>query len=479
MRNPLRLSLNEHRHGLSRLQRRDPHIQAMRHPCIRRLSPGRHPLVQTRSPLPRRSLLTQAMPHRPTRRRVIQTQPPLTRERRHRRLLIQTMLLHNTRRRRKQLRLTQATRLQISTRLLHHIPRLSLRKSPSVRESREVRTNWGTAARRRDGVGPMVRPLFYGMAKNPRVTENESAAGGRGVVDVGCSLFARSLGRRYAHGKSAVAQQYHDTRKVVFSMIVLVYGTIRRVKSTSSARKIRIRRLALVLASIIGTWAFLGFLATIPVTGNHPYWRTFRARPEDFGLQAENVSFSSQEGILLKGWYIRPRGASHGTVIVAHGINGNRSDMLSRAAILVHHNYGALLIDLRDHGESGGHFTGPGYVESRDILGALKFLRSQGQVGPVDAMGHSYGAVAALYAAADSPDLAAVVADGAFISFGDMVSRATILLSQDPERSFWERFGLRLAGFRGVEWAVKPIYYLRTGIWLTRGETNTLAPKDS
>ena len=248
------------------------------------------------------------------------------------------------------------------------------------------------------------------------------------------------------------------------------------MKSTSSARKIRIRRLALVLASIIGTWAFLGFLATIPVTGNHPYWRTFRARPEDFGLQAENVSFSSQEGILLKGWYIRPHGASHGTVIVAHGINGNRSDMLSRAAILVRHNYGALLIDLRDHGESGGHFTGPGYVESRDILAALKFLRSRGQVGPVAAMGHSYGAVAALYAAADSPDLAAVVADGAFISFRDMVSRATILLSRDPERSFWERFGLRLAGFRGVEWAVKPIYYLRTGIWLSRGETNTLAP---
>ena len=91
-------------------------------------------------------------------------------------------------------------------------------------------------------------------------------------------------------------------------------------------------------------------------------------------------------------------------------------------------------------------------------------------------MGHSYGAVAALYAAADSPDLAAVVADGAFISFGDMVSRATILLSQDPERSFWERFGLRLAGFRGVEWAVKPIYYLRSGIWLSREETNTLVP---
>ena len=164
----------------------------------------------------------------------------------------------------------------------------------------------------------MVRPPFYGMAKNPRVTEMSQQRGGRGVVDVGCSLFARPLGRHYSHGQSAVAQPYHATRKRGFFSGSVGYGTIRRVKSTSSARKVRIRRLALVLVSIIGTWAFLGYLATIPVTGNHPYWRTFRFRPEDFGLQAENVSFLSQEGIPLKGWYIRPHGASHGAVIVAH-----------------------------------------------------------------------------------------------------------------------------------------------------------------
>ena len=70
----------------------------------------------------------------------------------------------------------------------------------------------------------MVRPPFYGMAKNPRVTEMSQQRGGRGVVDVGCSLFARPLGRHSSHGQSAVAEQYHDTRKVVFSMIVLVRG---------------------------------------------------------------------------------------------------------------------------------------------------------------------------------------------------------------------------------------------------------------
>jgi hypothetical protein len=50
------------------------------------------------------------------------------------------------------------------------------------------------------------------------------------------------------------------------------------------------------LASIVGLWALLGFLATLPVTGNHPYWRRFRILPEDFHLKAENVSFSSLDG---------------------------------------------------------------------------------------------------------------------------------------------------------------------------------------
>ncbi|MGB2666620.1 MAG: alpha/beta fold hydrolase [Candidatus Acidiferrum sp.] len=244
--------------------------------------------------------------------------------------------------------------------------------------------------------------------------------------------------------------------------------------ATGLPRKIRSRRLLLVFAAFIVLWVAIGFISTIPVAGNHTYWRTFRGLPGDFGLKAENVSFVSEDGIALKGWYIRSQGVARGTVIVAHGINGNRSDMLSRAAFLVRGNYNTLLIDLRDHGESGGNYAGPGYMESRDILGALKYLQKRGETGPIAAMGHSYGAVAALYATAQSPDIIAVIADGAFISFDDMVKRATILLAKDPERSFLERLGLRLARFRVTEWAVKPMYYLRTGVWLNSREADSL-----
>lgn len=236
----------------------------------------------------------------------------------------------------------------------------------------------------------------------------------------------------------------------------------------------KMRRLAYVVLSLLLLWGLGGYLATIPVVGYHPYWRAFRARPEEFGLKAEDVSFLSQDGIPLKGWFIQSQGVSRGTIIVAHGINGNRSDMLSRASFLVRDNYNTLLVDLRDHGESGGNYAGPGYMESRDILGALQYLRNHGQAGPIAVMGHSYGAVAAIYAAAQSPDIAAVIADSAFISFDDMVKRATTLLSEDPERSFWERLGLRLAGFRATQWSVKPIYYLRTGVWLSGGKADSL-----
>jgi len=228
----------------------------------------------------------------------------------------------------------------------------------------------------------------------------------------------------------------------------------------------KLRRVAYIVLAIVLVWILVGFLATTPVIGDHPFWRRLRARPVDFGLSSETVSFLSQDGIRLIAWYIPAQGTPQGTIILAHGIDGNRSDMLPRAWFLSRNHYNTLLVDLRAHGQSGGNYATPGYMESRDVLGALSYLRHTRNInGPIVAFGHSYGAVASLYAAAKSPDLAAVIADGAFISFENMMKRATILLAQDPERSRLDRVGLRLAGTTAAEWVVLPMYYFRTGVW--------------
>jgi pimeloyl-ACP methyl ester carboxylesterase len=180
-----------------------------------------------------------------------------------------------------------------------------------------------------------------------------------------------------------------------------------------------LKRTAYILLAVLVLWGIVGFLATIPVVGKHPYWRALRAQPKDFGLEAEDVSFQSLDGIHLTAWYIAARPAAHGTVIIAHGINGNRSDMLPRAAFLVRDGFNTLLIDLRGHGESGGDYAGPGYMESFDVLAGVNYLRKRGAQAPIVTMGHSYGAVAALFAGAQSPDVAGVISDGAFVSYDD------------------------------------------------------------
>jgi fermentation-respiration switch protein FrsA (DUF1100 family) len=234
------------------------------------------------------------------------------------------------------------------------------------------------------------------------------------------------------------------------------------------------KRLSYVVLVIAVLWGIVGYLATAPVVGNHPQWRKVWARPQDFGLKAEEVSFPSRDGISLKGWFLRVSGVARGTVILAHGIDGNRSNMLPRAFFLVRHGYNVLDIDLRAHGESGGNYASPGYLEALDILGAVSYLRARGQRDPIVAMGHSYGAVGALQGAAQSADISGVVADSAYLSLDGMIRRATILLSEDPQRSFWVRLELRLAHLRAAKLAVLPIFYLRTGIWVDLRKTDTL-----
>jgi len=233
--------------------------------------------------------------------------------------------------------------------------------------------------------------------------------------------------------------------------------------------KMKPKRLGYIVLGIFVIWFLVGYLATMPVVGNHPFWRQMRAQPRDFGLKAEDEYFPSDDGILLHAWYIPAEGASRGTLILAHGIDGNASDMLPRAWFLARDHYDSLVIDLRAHGRSAGNYATPGYMEARDILGSLSYLRhGRHDGGPIAVFGHSYGAVAGLYAAAKTPDIAAVIADGAFISFEKMMRRATILLSQDPDRSYFDRLGLEVAGTRAAEWAVLPIYFLRTQVWPAR-----------
>ena len=155
--------------------------------------------------------------------------------------------------------------------------------------------------------------------------------------------------------------------------------------------------------------------------------------PADLGVRCEEVQFESDPGITLHGWYLPaqqpppssvdpPRPGPRGTVILCHGLNRSRAEMLSRAVFLAQNNYNALIFDFRHHGMSGGKISSMGYYESRDVGASVRFLETrQDFERPLVLWGVSMGASAALLESARNPKVQAIISDSSFLSFEDTI----------------------------------------------------------
>ena len=82
--------------------------------------------------------------------------------------------------------------------------------------------------------------------------------------------------------------------------------------------------------------------------------------------------------------------------------------------------YNGLAFDLRHAGASGGRYSSVGYWERLDVEAAVRYALDQEHAArPVVLWGVSLGAAASLMAAAETPQVAAVISDSTFLSFDD------------------------------------------------------------
>lgn len=139
--------------------------------------------------------------------------------------------------------------------------------------------------------------------------------------------------------------------------------------------------------------------------------------PASFELAFEEASFPARDGVLLRGWWV-PAPDARGSVVLVHGLNRSRVEMVRKAPFLHRSGWNALLFDLRRHGTSEGERRSLGYHERRDVLGAFDFARAKSP-GPVVVWGISFGAAASVLAAAEEPGVAGLVCDSSFLSLRD------------------------------------------------------------
>jgi fermentation-respiration switch protein FrsA (DUF1100 family) len=136
----------------------------------------------------------------------------------------------------------------------------------------------------------------------------------------------------------------------------------------------------------------------------------------------ENVHFQAvdlmtDDGIRLSAWYTPPKNGV--LILLAHGYGDNRPEWIY--ALLAKKGYGVLAWDARAHGESDGTISTIGYLEVLDVKSALEYALAKPDVQHIGAWGGSMGGATIIRAAAEFPQIEALVVDSSFSSLNEEI----------------------------------------------------------
>ena len=191
-------------------------------------------------------------------------------------------------------------------------------------------------------------------------------------------------------------------------LVLLAAGGVLLVRSTPGWWRL----LLLPAALVVLQFAVLPVTVAVYAT-NPPATPVGSTTPADRGLDYEDVTFTTSDGVRLSAWYVPSTNGA--AVVLRHGSGSTRSDVLDEAVTLAGAGYGVLAVDARGHGRSGGDAMDLGWWGDADVAAAVTWLASRPDVrdGRIGVVGLSMGGEEAIGAAAADPGVRAVVAEGA------------------------------------------------------------------
>ena len=203
--------------------------------------------------------------------------------------------------------------------------------------------------------------------------------------------------------------------------------------------------------------------------------------PSDIGLPYENVSFTTKDGLTLKGWFV-PGKKKNATIIVGHGYPFEKSNVVPHASFL-HDEFNLFFFDFRYFGESEGAYTTVGLKEQEDLLAALSYLKSRKDIDAKRIGGMGFSMSAATMIMTETEELKAIVAESSFADLDAMV-RQSYRIFPGPLKlpfvwatNFWARlfFGIHPKGVSPA----KSIANKKIPILLIHGDRDSQIPVEN
>ncbi len=111
----------------------------------------------------------------------------------------------------------------------------------------------------------------------------------------------------------------------------------------------------------------------------------------------------------IEGWFFPGRRGAP-TIILCHGYNSHRDDILTLETALQEHQFNAFVFDFTGHGSNAGPTT-LGYVEAQELLAVINGLAKRDDIDPrrFGIWGGDLGAYAAVSVAENDPRIRALV----------------------------------------------------------------------
>jgi fermentation-respiration switch protein FrsA (DUF1100 family) len=246
------------------------------------------------------------------------------------------------------------------------------------------------------------------------------------------------------------------------------------------------------------SWKFLywilGFIVFLPLLnfllGVHPPRFQTDDNPKRYGLDYESVSFTTSDGLTLRGWFIpaaslEPSGKgvmawnTCATILVGHGYPFDKANIL-RHALFLHPRFHLLVFDFRYFGESDGAYTTAGLLETRDVQAAVEYVKTRSDVNRerIGALGFSMSASA--FIMARHPDVKAIVADSPYATLEGLIARQFFFLpglTKWPFVALTKLYARFLLGVRVGDAAPADVVQdLNTPLLLIHGDADSQIP---
>jgi fermentation-respiration switch protein FrsA (DUF1100 family) len=148
--------------------------------------------------------------------------------------------------------------------------------------------------------------------------------------------------------------------------------------------------------------------------------------PGSVGLDHQDVSLKTEDGAVIRGWFVPVVGQRSGALYFLHGNGGNLSHRVNKIRFFHDMGFDVFVIDYRGYGRSTGRPTEAGLY--RDASTGYDYLEKKRDLSlPLVVFGESLGSAVAIDLASKKK-CDALIVEGAFTSMMDMARRLVPLV---------------------------------------------------